>query len=239
MIGRTKPLKPFETIRWAREQAREKDLKQLDAHVLLILATYANELGCAWPGIKTIALDCGLSVATRVDPKTGKVSHTNSAVSAALGRLEDAQLIWTTKGRNGRSSTRELLFDGNAPSSALTDDGNTDSEAVPSSALTDDGSVPLPAPEASPSSAYADDPVIRPHGDEVPEELPVPKNELPNNKNGQSTSSAYADDGRPPLSRMTGEDDDVDTSNFSPAAVSFLRRIGSDGYSDPTTKRAA
>lgn len=107
MIGREGQVKPFELIRWARKRAAVHQLRTLEAHVLLLLATYANADGIAWPSIKTLAVDSGLR-----PTKDGR----NSAVSAALSRLEDLQLIWTRQGGHGHPAKRELLFDPAKPS---------------------------------------------------------------------------------------------------------------------------
>jgi Helix-turn-helix domain len=104
MIGRTEPLKPFEAIRWAKARAREKDsngkprLRQLEAQLLLVLATYAGEDGVAFPSVKRLAENCAL----KADP-----SH--SGVHRALRRLEDLGLIWTRQAGRGHPARRELL----------------------------------------------------------------------------------------------------------------------------------
>lgn len=109
VIGRDGPVKPFALIRWAREQAsvehRGADgsrtkLKPIESHLLLVLATYANADATAWPSVRTLAMDCGLK-----PYRDGRCS----AVSAALQRLGDLQLIWTKQGGRGRSARRELL----------------------------------------------------------------------------------------------------------------------------------
>jgi hypothetical protein len=102
MIGREGEVKAFELIRWARHQARAQHLRPLEAHVLLLLATYANTANCtAWPSLRTLALDSGLKPTS---------DGRNSAVSAALSRLEELQLVWTCQGGHGRPARRELLF---------------------------------------------------------------------------------------------------------------------------------
>ena len=123
MIGRDGPVKPFELIRWARRQATVHGLRTLEAHVLLLLATYANEDGVAWPSLKTLALDSGLR-----PTKDGR----NSAVSAALARLEELRLIWTKQGGHGRPSQRELLFNPASQPSAHTEGSRPDAKAQPS-----------------------------------------------------------------------------------------------------------
>jgi hypothetical protein len=102
MIGREGEVRAFEMIRWARHQARAQHLRPLEAHVLLLLATYANTANCtAWPSLRTLALDSGLKPTS---------DGRNSAVSAALSRLEELQLVWTCQGGHGRPARRELLF---------------------------------------------------------------------------------------------------------------------------------
>jgi hypothetical protein len=110
MIGRTEPIKPFELIRWARRQAREHKLRPLEAHVLLLLATYANKDGVAWPSIRSLALDAGLKVKARRRGDRDSVIYENSAVSAALIRLQELGLIWRSQGGRGRPAITELLF---------------------------------------------------------------------------------------------------------------------------------
>jgi hypothetical protein len=107
VIGRADPVKPFELLRWARSQATVHGLRTLEAHVLLLLATYADENAIAFPSIKRLALDSGLKPS-----KDGR----NSAVSAAIGRLQELQLVWTVQGGHGASARRELLFDPAQPS---------------------------------------------------------------------------------------------------------------------------
>jgi Helix-turn-helix domain len=110
MIGRAEPIKSWELVRWARQRAsvehtdldgRRVTLTPLQAHVLLVLATYADQNAIAWPSVRTIALDCGLKPA-----KDGR----SRAITAALSRLGELQLVWTKQGGNGRSARRELLF---------------------------------------------------------------------------------------------------------------------------------
>jgi len=123
VIGREGPVRPFELIRWARAQARieQRDadgnarrLTQLEAHALLVLASYANAEAKAWPSIRSLALDCGL-VPRRPERKDGKASAwRNDALSKALDALQDFQLIWSKRGGPGRPATRELLFNPDA-----------------------------------------------------------------------------------------------------------------------------
>ena len=102
MIGRTEKVRPFDLIRWARAQSREHGLAPREAHVLLLLATYADETATAWPSIRRLALDCGLSPTS---------DGRNSSVSAAISRLEELRLLWTKQGGHGHPARRELLFD--------------------------------------------------------------------------------------------------------------------------------
>lgn len=102
MIGRTEKVRPFDLIRWARAQSRVHGLAPREAHVLLLLATYADDTATAWPSIRTLALDCGLSPTS---------DGRNSSVSAAISRLEELRLLWTKQGGHGHPARRELLFD--------------------------------------------------------------------------------------------------------------------------------
>jgi hypothetical protein len=107
-MDRRAPVKPFELIRWARSCAHvlgpdgRPALKPLEAHVLLVLTTYANDECLAWPSIRLIAADCGR--------RSTNDGH-NSSVSAALNALEVEHVLLATKqsGR-GRPAIRELLF---------------------------------------------------------------------------------------------------------------------------------
>jgi hypothetical protein len=151
MIGRTEPVKTWELVRWAREQAVACELRLLEAHVLLLLSTYANSECISWPSVKTLALQCGLKPTA---------SGRNSAVSAALHRLQELQLIWTTQAGRGRTSRRELLFNPQAQPSA-----EQDGRGPIPSALADgstNGAGPLPSAPT--------DPAVRPDGPEEPEE---------------------------------------------------------------------
>ena len=80
MIGRNEPLDRFASIRWAREMAAPQaerrgpyaadprapeGLRPLEAHVLLLLATYADDEGKSWPSIKLLGERCGLKVTER------------------------------------------------------------------------------------------------------------------------------------------------------------------------------
>lgn len=138
MIGRHGPVKPFDLIRWAREQTPAHDLKPLEGHILLVLATYADADAKAFPSIETLARRCGLKPKA-VRGKDGTVHYANSAVSAALARLEDLQLVWTTQAGHGKPAIRELLYnpgqpaaDGEIPSTASLPRGG--SPAAPSAA---------------------------------------------------------------------------------------------------------
>jgi Helix-turn-helix domain len=113
VIGRRGTIKPFQLIRWARAQALERSLRPLEAHLLLVLATYANAEGVAWPSIATLARDAGLKVkVVKRRDRAGRVRTTyeNSAVSAALAHLQQLGLIWRTQHGPGRPGNTELLF---------------------------------------------------------------------------------------------------------------------------------
>jgi hypothetical protein len=106
MIGRPKDWnpKPFELTRWARSQAGH--LSSRAAHLLLILASYAEgnpECQC-WPGIRSLTEDLGLTVHERRDG-----SAHNSQVYEALRELEAAQLVWRQQ-RRRTSTLYELLL---------------------------------------------------------------------------------------------------------------------------------
>lgn len=107
MIGREGPVDHFELVRWARHQASAAKLTSREAHVLLLLATYANNDAVAWPSLRTLALAAGLK-----PTRDGR----NSAISAALARLEELALIWTKQGGHGQPARRELLFNPAQPS---------------------------------------------------------------------------------------------------------------------------
>jgi hypothetical protein len=108
--ARTEAVRPFDLIRWARKQASIEHelpdgsptrLKPIESHLLLVLATYCDGEATCWPSVRTLALDCGLK-----PYRDGR----NAAVSAALARLRELQLVWTKQGGHGRSARRELLF---------------------------------------------------------------------------------------------------------------------------------
>jgi hypothetical protein len=122
VIGRTGPVDRWALIRWARAQAVAHELKPLDAHVLLVLATYANSECEAWPSIKTLALDCGLKPTPPRPRKDGKASAwRNNQISVALDRLQEKQLIWSTRRGPGQPAVRELLFNPDALASGQPD----------------------------------------------------------------------------------------------------------------------
>ncbi len=141
MIGRKESVRPLQAIRWARNQVTERGLKPLEAHVLLLLATYVNEDGEAWPSIRTLALQAGVK-----PTKAG----TSSAVSKAIRGLEEAGLIWSRQGGSGRPAIRELLFDPSAekdgsrdvsnPSARMADEENDG--GAQALAILPDGCVP-------------------------------------------------------------------------------------------------
>lgn len=159
MIGREGQVEPFALIRWARGQAREHDLRPLEAHVLLLLATYANRDAIAWPRIATLALDVGLTVKRRQrrDPRSGRIrsSEGNSAISAALARLEELQLIWRKQAGRGRAVRIELLFNPSAQA-----EGNT---ATKPSAVAEGKQPQARPPEIRLPSASAE-PALRERG---------------------------------------------------------------------------
>lgn len=106
MIGREGPVDHFDLVKWARRMAGACSLRPTEAHVLLVLATYANEDAEAWPSLRTIAYACG-----RTPTKNG----TCSSISRALVELESRELVFSTQGGKGRTAKRELLFDPATP----------------------------------------------------------------------------------------------------------------------------
>lgn len=211
MIGRDGPVKPFELIRWARYSARrehlwrrEEDgrvredlerLKPLEAHLMLVLATYADKEAVAFPSIKTLAIDCGLR-----PTEDGR----NSAVSAALKRLEEMGLVWTKQGGHGRSARRELLF----KPSGTPEGSDVDADAQPSA-----------LPDVQPSGT--EDPNYQGNGqEERPEE------------NGQEKPSALAEGSPLPHNGRLDEADELEEPDRqrirrllaeSPAAIEARR----------------
>ena len=100
----------FELVRWVRRMVRACDLTPSQAHVLLVLAGYANGECRCWPGIKRLAEDCGYKVKARANPKTGNDSHSSSAIEKALGELEGRGLIKTVSRGYRKPTVRELLY---------------------------------------------------------------------------------------------------------------------------------
>lgn len=148
MIGRDDPVKPFELIRWAREQARVHSLRPVEAHVLLVLATYANDEATAWPSLRTLAVDCGLR-----PTDAGRCS----SVSAALRRLEDLRLVWTRQGGHGKPARRELLF--NPQRSVKTEPSeDPDGASVPSTRNIDGGQPSATKEPCTPPAFLPDEP---------------------------------------------------------------------------------
>lgn len=94
----------FRYIAWARGAA-QRCANRSDAHVLLVLATYANARGEAWPTRATIAKDCGLAV------KGDGTQGASSSVAESLRRLRDAGLIDSVQRGKGRSAKHRLLAD--------------------------------------------------------------------------------------------------------------------------------
>jgi hypothetical protein len=166
MIGRHGPVKPFELIRWARQQARHHDLRPLEAHGLLVLATYANQEALAWPSIRTLALDAGLSVSA----KGG-----NSSISAALVRLEELRLIWRRQAGRGHPAKCELLFMPAKPSGTPEPSGTQEGSTVR------EGNTPSPPAGRSKPSGRQEAKYQRTTRVEGPE---------PQNLNGQMKPSA-------------------------------------------------
>jgi hypothetical protein len=103
MIGRDGQVQHHDLKRWAREQASTGRLSRLEAHLLLVLATYCNGECICWPSRETLA---------------GDTVSTVSGVAKALRGLEEKRLIWSTQGGNGRSARRELLCNPAVPGEA-------------------------------------------------------------------------------------------------------------------------
>lgn len=87
----------FRWISAARDAGR--DLPRNSAHVLLVIATYADVNGKAYPSIARIAADCGL-----------KPSETSSMVTKAIADLERRNLIRTSYPGNSKTANRHLLL---------------------------------------------------------------------------------------------------------------------------------
>ncbi len=83
-------------IRSAREAASVLDLSITAAHVLLVLATYADAEGEAYPGVERLCADCRRS---------------RSVVLAALAELELAGLMETRRRRRGPAVRRLKVSD--------------------------------------------------------------------------------------------------------------------------------
>lgn len=125
MIGRQEAVDHFELVRWARAQAHPdkrhvgthaqtgeplpgRPLRPLEGHLLLVLATYANENGIAWPSVKALAEDVGYKVRER--ERNGRVIFENSHVTKVLADLQDVGLVWSRRRGRGQSAERELLM---------------------------------------------------------------------------------------------------------------------------------
>jgi hypothetical protein len=208
VIGRDGPVKGggYAIIKWAREQAREQDLSPVEAHVLLLLATYSDENACAWPSIKTLTELSGRKVGVRKASQRERRGHEkqpdtprNSAISAALQGLQDRGLIWTK--RDGRRTPiRELLCPNPSPSVTQGDDA-----PVSSSVVTDDRIRPSsggPDDDGRDSSSALRDAVVRSGGPE----LPVGTTKGTTNNNGTTKSSR-------PLPRTTANPRERTTAN--------------------------
>jgi hypothetical protein len=95
---------------------REHALKPREALVLYALVSYADarkQPVIAYPSLRTLALDCGYKP-TRYET-TDKRGRTRagwkcSSVSAAIDRLQELRLVWTTHEGRGQNAIRELLY---------------------------------------------------------------------------------------------------------------------------------
>lgn len=184
MIGRKDDLRPFELIRWARDRASVEGLSQLEAHVLLLLATYANNEGKAWPSIKRLALDCGLR-----PTQDGR----NSAVSVALQRLGDRRLIWTNQAGRGRPAVRELLFNPSVSAEGSSGSSHPDSRtAEPVHNHSAFREAEQQGHSETPSAVRAGEPLPSGLANQNYQRTAKETAELPNS-NGQMTPSGYAE----------------------------------------------
>jgi hypothetical protein len=82
-------------VAWAREAAVALDLEPREAHVLLLLASHANEAGECWPGQRLLAAEAGRS--------TG-------VTGLALKELRDRGLIERLRRGPGRTAITRLLI---------------------------------------------------------------------------------------------------------------------------------
>jgi len=189
VIGATIDVSTYELMRWARRMVRELRLKPREALVLYVLVSYADRQGRAWPAFRTIVEDAGYTAKWResVDRRGRKRGGWRcSTVSAALDRLRELQLIWTTYHGTGRAAVHELLYTV-VPSN--TADGTDPSE------MADGKLVPPQVADGNPSAI------------EVPEE---PERQEPRLQEPQiqepEDPSAYVDGSH--HSEQDGNDDD-------------------------------
>lgn len=191
MIGRTENVRPFDLLRWAREAAVDHELKLLEAHVLLLLATYANGDCVAWPSIKTLAERSGLKVrraqSKRRDGSPGGYYYVNSSVSAALRRLEELALVWSTQGGHGRPTKRELLYN----------------PALPSGQTEGNGAATPPADKGQPSCLPVSEPSCLPEQKDQEEGASL---STANSRNGQIGSLPASRKASHPADRKAGDD---------------------------------
>jgi Replication protein C N-terminal domain len=105
VIGERGPVQYFELVRWARAAAEEHGLKPSDAHVLLLLVTFAptkveaNEPIIVFPKVESLARAAGY-----------RPTENSTAIQNALRRLAEAKLIWRVQGGVGRAARTELLY---------------------------------------------------------------------------------------------------------------------------------
>jgi hypothetical protein len=104
----------YRYIRAAWKAPEAHGLKRNAAHVLLILATHADENGVCWPTVSRIAKESGMSPRSR------------SMIPKALTDLEKLGLMETTPRGKGQSVQRRLLL------AHLMDDAPTPVEAAES-----------------------------------------------------------------------------------------------------------
>lgn len=222
---RQRPVRPFELIRWARGAAARYELPALEAHLLLVLATYANGDCECWPGVRQLAADCRLRV---VEPR-----GTCSTLSKALTGLQTRQLVWTRQGGRGRPAVRELLFDPDRdqqPADLLSAHAESNDQPVERLLSASDDSSP---PQGR--RPHVERPVQRPEQQEQP------------HSNGHGLLSADAESNSPAQSETNDNDPDsvraairrslADASSTRSCATSTLRDQQEDEVAPASTRR--
>jgi hypothetical protein len=248
VIGRADDLTGYECNAWARRKARECGLTPIQAHVLLILATYAGSDGKCWPSIRTIALDAGYK--PRADGTCSAISEAlhdlgpwhkhlkgevrskkknGEVVRWAVDTEHGLDLVWTSQAGRGRPAVRELLItqdDRSKPSS--TEEGSAEVPEVPAVAP-----VSLPsAPEDAQPSAPEDQ---KNQGNEPPSSPFSPVLLSENSQDtapSQMTPSPMGDGSPLPDEGCQEEGTVTDFAAYFAITSGLVNRIGADGYSD-------